>query len=440
LDIYGFENIKKFAENINFKLCEEKQDKLETGLKTFTYTQPDTDRDWVFVRTVKHIGKEKVYDLFVPETHNFIANGLVTHNCNLASICLPTYYDTVTKQFDYNKLHDMVKVATKNLNKAIDVNFYPLEKTRVSNLRHRPLGMGIQGLADLFALMRIPFDSEEAAVVNKNIFETMYHAALECSNDIAKKRHLDQEYLMNNRNEFDPPTDSKYPGAYSSFDGSPASKGLLQFDLWNASVTDDNWNWTKLKEDIKLYGIRNSLLLAPMPTASTSQICGFNETMEPFTSNIYKRKTMAGEFILVNKYLLKELLDLKLWSQEMKNAIILNDGSIQKIPNIPQDIKDIYKTVWEIKQKVIIDLAADRGIFVCQSQSMNLFVDAPDFKRLSSMHFYAWSKGLKTGLYYLRSKPRAKTQQFTIEPTKAGVTTNTLAVDEEPAVCETCSA
>lgn len=371
--------------------------------------------------------------------------------CNLASICLPSYYDPETKSFDHKKLHEMVKVVTKNLNKVIDVNFYPLEKTRVSNLRHRPLGIGVQGLADLFAIMRYPFDSEQAAKLNRDIFETIYHGALEASNDIAKKRHQDPEYMMSNCNEFDPPLDSKYPGAYKSFEGSPASKGQLQFDLWNTHVSDDNWNWTALKKSIKEFGIRNSLLLAPMPTASTSQICSFNETFEPFTSNIYKRKTMAGEFIVVNKYLFRDLIELGLWNPDIKNQMIINDGSVQNIAQIPQEIKDIYKTVWEIKQKVIIDMAADRGVFVCQSQSMNLFIDAPDFKKLSSMHFYAWSKGLKTGLYYLRSKPRAKTQQFTIEPTKAGVSTNVMSVATVPTVpvvdptgayqtCESCSA
>lgn len=390
-----------------------------------------------------------------PKEHKGIFNGILTGQCseiveytssdeiavcNLASICLPSYYDPETKSFDHKKLHDMVKVVTKNLNKVIDVNFYPLEKTRVSNLRHRPLGIGVQGLADLFAIMRYPFDSEQAAKLNRDIFETIYHAALEASNDIAKKRHLDREYLLSNRNEFDPPLDSKYPGAYKSFEGSPASKGQLQFDLWNTQVSDDNWNWTALKKSIKEYGIRNSLLLAPMPTASTSQIASFNECFEPFTSNIYKRKTMAGEFIVVNKYLFKDLIERNLWNHDIKNQMIINDGSIQNISQIPQELKDIYKTVWEIKQKVIIDMAADRGIFVCQSQSMNLFVDAPDFKKLSSMHFYAWSKGLKTGLYYLRSKPRAKTQQFTIEPTKAGVSTNVVIETGQTVPCESCSA
>lgn len=356
--------------------------------------------------------------------------------CNLASVCLPSYV-TNDNQFDFELLHAMVKIMTKNLNKVIDVNFYPHPKARVSNLRHRPLGIGVQGLADLFAILKIPFESDAAKSLNENIFETIYHAALESSNEISKKRHLDVDYLHSNTNEFDPPEDSKYPGAYCSFDESPASKGLLQFDLWDIKVANGRYDWDTLKDEIKKYGLRNSLLLAPMPTASTSQICGFNEAFEPFTSNIYKRKTIAGEFILVNKYLLAELIRLGLWNHDMKNNIIINDGSIQNIETIPQDIKDVFKTVWEIKQKCIIDMAADRGKFVCQSQSLNLFVEAPDFKRLSSMHFYAWDMGLKTGIYYLRSKPRAKTQQFTIDPRMQN---NNKVNLEEPEVCESCSA
>ena len=340
--------------------------------------------------------------------------------CNLNSLCLPSYLNKETNEFDFKLLHEMVEIATKNLNKVIDVNFYPHEKARVSNLRHRPLGIGIQGMADLFAMMKIPFESEQAKTLNREIFETIYHAALTSSNAIAMRRHNDIKYADSNRNEYDPPLDSKYPGAYSSFEGSPASKGQLQFDLWTSGTdmisSNLRYDWAELKESIQKYGLRNSLLLAPMPTASTSQICGFNESFEPFTSNIYKRKTMAGEFILVNKYLLAELVSKGLWSQDLKNAIIMNDGSIQNIDIIPQDLKELFKTVWEIKQKCMIDMAADRGVFVCQSQSLNLFMESPDFQKLSSMHFYAWSKGLKTGMYYLRSKAKAKTQQFTIDP------------------------
>lgn len=378
-----------------------------------------------------------------------------TSVCNLASIALPSFVG-VDGQFDYGKLHDVTKVITKNLNKVIDVNFYPVEKARRSNLNHRPIGIGVQGLADLFVMMRFPFESAEAAQLNKNIFETIYHAALESSMEIAKKRH---EYAMEMKNiaidsdryneiirylKSNP--DNKYPGAYSSFEGSPASQGILQYDMWGVKPSD-RYNWEELKESIQKYGLRNSLLLAPMPTASTSQILGFNECFEAFTSNIYKRKTLAGEFILVNKYLINDLIQLGIWDKNLKDQIIIADGSIQGIPNIPQELKELYKTVWEIKQKVVIDMAADRGAFICQSQSMNLFVEDPDFKKLSSMHFYAWSKGLKTGMYYLRSKPRAQAQKFTIDPTisklaniKVGGSNNptkTFVCTDE--VCTMCS-
>jgi len=355
-----------------------------------------------------------------------------TSVCNLASICLPTYieYDKEGNPvFNFEKLHEIVKIATKNLNKIIDVNFYPVEKARVSNLKHRPIGIGLQGLADAFILMKYPFESDEAKELNKLIAETMYHAAVEESMEISKKRHnfvmekmgkTDNEDINTylNLNEFDPEPTSKYPGSYSSFEGSPTSQGKLQFDLWNVIPTPGRYDWDALKNDIIQYGMRNSLLIAPMPTASTSQICGFNEAFEPFTSNIYKRKTMAGEFILVNKYLINDLSKIGLWSKEMKNKIIINDGSIQSISEIPQNLRDLYKIVWEMKQKSLIDLAADRGAYVCQSQSMNLFMEDPDFKKLSSMHFYTWQKGLKTGIYYLRTKAKSKPQQFTMEPIK----------------------
>lgn len=312
--------------------------------------------------------------------------------CNLASICLPTYI-TNDNQFDYNKLHQVVKTLVRNLNKVIDRNFYPIDKALYSNLKHRPIGIGVQGFADLLVKLRFPFESQEAMQLNKDIFETMYHAALESSNDLAKEL-------------------SK---TYESFKGSPASEGILQFDMWGVKPSL-RYDWDKLKHSIIKNGLMNSLLLAPMPTASTSQICGFNESFEPFTSNIYKRKTLAGEFILVNKYLVKDLQELNLWTKDIKNKIVLNEGSIQHIDEIPYDIKKLYKIVWEIKQKTVIDMAVDRGAFIDQSQSMNLFMENPDFKKLSSMHFYSWQKGLKTGMYYLRSKAKAKAQQFTMDP------------------------
>lgn len=365
--------------------------------------------------------------------------------CNLGSIALPSYFEDGV--FDFERLHEMSKVLTKNLNKVIDVNFYPVENARRSNLRHRPIGIGVQGLADLFAMFKMPFESADAAALNRDIFETIYHGALEASMEIAKKRH---EYAMELRgdtervgelykylkyNEFDPDVTSAYPGAYASFAGSPASQGLLQFDLWG--VVPSRYDWDALKRDIKQYGLRNSLLLAPMPTASTSQILGFNECFEAFTSNIYKRKTMAGEFILVNKYLVRDLMAQNLWTKEIKDQIILYDGSVQDIPEIPSDVKDIYKTVWEIKQKAVIDMAADRGAFICQSQSLNLFMEDPDFKKLSSMHFYAWSKGLKTGMYYLRSKPKAAAQKFTLDPK---LVKRECVPDPETGACLLCSA
>jgi ribonucleotide reductase alpha subunit len=343
--------------------------------------------------------------------------------CNLASICLPSYIEN--NEFNFEKLHETTKVIAKNLNKVIDKNFYPVEKARVSNLKHRPIGIGVQGLADVFVQLRYPFESDDAKKINKDIFETIYHAAMEASMELSKKRKYmireiqegrSEEQLENYVNEFEIDTvKGKYEGSYSSFEGSPISQGLFQFDLWGQEPSN-RYDWNKLKEDIKEYGIRNSLLLSPMPTASTSQIMGFNESFEPFTNNIFQRKTLSGEFIIINKYLIKDLIELKLWNKDMKDLIILNNGSIQDIADIPEELKALYKTAWEIKQKSIIDMSADRGIYICQTQSMNIFMEEPDFQKLSSMHFYAHSKGLKTGSYYLRTRPRAKTQQFTIDP------------------------
>jgi ribonucleoside-diphosphate reductase alpha chain len=330
--------------------------------------------------------------------------------CNLASICLKTFVNN--KTFDFEKLHFVTKVLVKNLNKVIDKNFYPIEKAANSNNKHRPIGVGVQGLADAYVLMGFPFESDGAMQLNKDIFETMYHAALEESVEIAKKY-----------------------GPYSSYEGCPASKGILQFDMWDIKPSD-RYDWSSLKESIKTHGLRNSLLLAPMPTASTSQIMGSNECFEPFTSNIYKRKTLAGEFIIVNKYLMKELIGRGIWNKSIRDKLIIKDGSVQSIDEIPDDIKELFKTVWEIKQRCIIDQAADRGAFICQSQSMNLFMEAPDFRKLSSMHFYSWSKGLKTGIYYLRSKAKAKTQQFTIDPRIAKLEN----VEEDQQECTSCSA
>jgi ribonucleoside-diphosphate reductase alpha subunit len=312
--------------------------------------------------------------------------------CNLASIALPMFV-TEGGKFDHDKLYEITKVVTKNLNKVIDVNYYPVEEARNSNLRHRPIGIGVQGLADAFMLLRMPFDSEEARALNKEIFETIYFGAMTASMEIAKEQ-----------------------GPYETYKGSPVSKGIFQYDMWGATPTE-RWDWTSLKREVKKYGVRNSLLLAPMPTASTSQILGNNECFEPYTSNIYTRRTLSGEFIVLNKHLMKDLIKLGIWNDSMKNRLIEGNGSIQHIPEIPQHIKDLYKTVWEISQKVVIDMAADRGAYICQSQSMNLHIQDPNFGKLTSMHFYAWKQGLKTGMYYLRSKAAADAIKFTVEKT-----------------------
>jgi ribonucleoside-diphosphate reductase alpha chain len=322
--------------------------------------------------------------------------------CNLASIALPRF--VVDGKFDHQRLFEITYVATKNLNKIIDRNYYPVAEARNSNLRHRPIGLGVQGLADTFVLMRMAFDSDEAAKLNKEIFETIYYASLTASKDLAKEL-----------------------GPYDSYAGSPVSKGILQYDMWGVTPSE-RWEWTILKEEIAKYGIRNSLLLAPMPTASTSQILGNNECFEPFTSNVYKRGTLSGEFIIVNKYLLKDLVQLGLWDENMKNRIIAANGSIQHIEEIPQNIKELYKTVWEIKQKSVIDMAADRGAYICQSQSLNLFVNDVNFGKLTSMHFYAWEKGLKTGMYYLRTKAAADPIKFTVEQNAQKTATPTSPV------------
>ena len=360
--------------------------------------------------------------------------------CNLASIGLSRFVKD-DKSFDYDKLHEVTKVVTENLNRVIDNNFYPTDKTLRSNFRHRPSGLGVQGLADVFALMNISFCSDEARTINKRIFETIYHASMEQSMEIAKERYnLIQESkqspdLLRLLNEYEISLEDKsFCGAYSSFEGSPLSKGIFQFDMWNVTPSSI-FNWEALRQDVMKYGVRNSLLVAPMPTASTAQILGNNECFEPFTSNIYTRRTLAGEFIIVNKYLMKELIDLKLWDEDLKNSIISNNGSIQHIQGIPIHIKEKYKIVWEIPMKHIIDMAKDRGAFICQSQSLNLWMEEPTYKNLTSMHFYSWEAGLKTGIYYLRRKAKHQAQQFTIEPNK-----KIVSQEEEQEICEMCSA
>lgn len=311
--------------------------------------------------------------------------------CNLASLALPKFV-TDDGKFDHQKLYEITKVATRNLNKVIDVNYYPVEEARKSNMRHRPIGLGVQGLADAFIMLRMPFDSEEARGLNRDIFETIYFAAMEASMEEAKKN-----------------------GPYETFKGSPVSKGIFQFDMWGVTPSSGRWNWEKLKQDVKQHGVRNSLLVAPMPTASTSQILGNNECFEPYTSNVYTRRTLSGDFIVANKHLMKDLISAGLWSETMRQKLINTNGSVQSIPEIPQNLKDIYKTVWEISQKSIIDMSADRGAYICQSQSLNIHLTDPNFGKLTSMHFYAWKKGLKTGMYYLRSTAAADAIKFTLD-------------------------
>jgi ribonucleoside-diphosphate reductase alpha chain len=338
------------------------------------------------------------------------SDGNETAVCNLASIALNQFV-TSNQTFDFDKLHEVTQVVTENLNNVIDINYYPTNKTSISNMSHRPIGIGVQGLADTFMLMDFAFTSNEASTLNRRIFETMYHAALTASCKLAEKY-----------------------GYYKSFVGSPASQGILQYDMWNIQPEPNRYDWNDLKAKIIKHGLRNSLLLAPMPTASTSQILGNTECFEPISSNIYTRRTMAGEFILVNRHLITDLQKIGLWNDKIKNNIILNKGSVQYIDGLSDHLKQKYCTVWEIPMKQVIDMAADRGAFICQSQSMNLWMEDPTYASLTSMHFYAWTKGLKTGMYYLRRKGRHQPQQFTIEPEKLNPVEDAL---EE---CEMCSA
>lgn len=310
--------------------------------------------------------------------------------CNLASISLPKYVDTKRQDFDFQKLYDITRVVTRNLNKVIDINYYPVPEARNSNMRHRPIGLGVQGLADAFIMMRYPFESQEARQLNKDIFETIYFAAMTESVALAEQQ-----------------------GHYESFLGSPLSKGEFQFDMWGVKPSK-RWDWEALRQKVQQVGARNSLLLAPMPTASTSQILGNNECFEPYTTNIYTRRTLSGEHIVVNKHLLNDLVRLGIWNEETREIIIAANGSIQNIEGLPDSLKDLYKTSWEISMKAVIDMSADRGAFVCQSQSLNLFMESPSFSKLTSMHFYAWQKGLKTGMYYLRTRPAADPIKFTL--------------------------
>lgn len=334
--------------------------------------------------------------------------------CNLASIALPKYINQAGK-FDYQRLFEVTKVITKNLNKVIDINYYPVPEAKTSNLKHRPIGIGVQGLADVFLRLRMPFDSPEARGLNKDIFETIYFAAMTASKELAQRQ-----------------------GPYETFAGSPLSKGVFQFDMWGVEPTSGRWDWENLRKEVQKHGARNSLLLAPMPTASTSQILGNNECFEPYTSNIYTRRVLSGEFIVVNKHLLEDLIQLDIWDEKMKQELIASNGSVQHIDRIPLNIKELYRTVWEIPQKAIIDMAADRGAFICQSQSLNIHLQDANFAKLTSMHFYAWKKGLKTGMYYLRTKAAADAIKFTIQKEQATqelIDATTGQQQETPLVC-----
>lgn len=343
--------------------------------------------------------------------------------CNLASLALPKFVED--GQFDHNKLFEVTYQATINLNRIIDYNFYPVPEARNSNMRHRPIGLGVQGLADAYILMRFPFDSPEAAQLNKDIFETIYYASMTASKDLAKVE-----------------------GPYETFKGSPVSQGIFQFDMWGVQPSS-RWEWDVLREEVMTHGVRNSLLLAPMPTASTAQILGNNECFEPYTSNIYTRRVLSGEFIIVNKHLLRDLVKEGLWNAEMRQKLMASNGSVQKIEEIPQELKDLYKTAWEISQKVIIEQAADRGAYICQSQSLNIFMENANFGKLTSMHFYGWKKGLKTGMYYLRTKAATDAIKFTVDKAVTEQTISAKSIEEQqaqiacslddPENCEMCS-
>lgn len=379
------------AQKLWFKICESQ---IETGTPYILY------KDSCNIKSnQKNIGVIKSSNL-CSEIIQY-SSPTETAVCNLASIALPQFISNGNFNFDY--LHNVTKVVTRNLNKVIDKNFYPIPESYTSNMKHRPIGIGVQGLADVFMIMKYPFDSKKAKQLNMDIFETMYHASLEASMEL-----------------------SKVYGPYESYEGSPMSQGMFQFDLWNRDYTKESsrFDWDCLRDKIKTHGIRNSLLISLMPTASTSQILGNNECIEPITSNIYLRRTLAGEFLVINKYLMKDLHELGIWNENVKNQIIRDEGSVKNL-NISDEMKQIYKTVWEIKQKDVIDQSSDRGIFVCQSQSLNIFIPRPTTKILSSAHFYGWDKGLKTGMYYLRTKPASNPIQFTLPPTES--------------MCESCS-
>ena len=389
------------AQDLWFKILESQ---IETGNPYILYKDAANEKS-----NQKNLGTIKSSNLCC-EIMEYTAPDEVAV-CNLASVALPKYI--INGQFDFDKLFEVTYHATLNLNKIIDGNYYPIEEARNSNMKHRPIGLGVQGLADAYILMRLPFDSAEAKQLNKDIFETIYYASMTASKDLAIK-----------------------DGAYETFKGSPTSKGIFQFDMWNVKPSS-RWEWDVLKDEVKKHGVRNSLLVAPMPTASTAQILGNNECFEPYTSNIYTRRVLSGEFIVVNKHLLKDLVKLGIWNEDLKQRLMLENGSIQNIAEIPQDIKDLYKTAWEISQKNLIEQAADRGAYICQSQSLNIFMENANFGKLTSMHFYGWKKGLKTGMYYLRTKAATDAIKFTVD--KKSAEAPNLKTMEENAAAIACS-
>jgi ribonucleoside-diphosphate reductase alpha chain len=394
------------AQELWFKIMESQ---IETGTPYMLYKDAANEKS-----NQKNVGTIKSSNLCTEIMEYTSADE--TAVCNLASVALPKFVRE--GKFDHDRLFSVTYQITKNLNRIIDNNFYPTPEARRSNMRHRPIGIGVQGLADTFVLMRYPFESDEAKKLNRDIFETIYYAALTASKDLAK---LD--------------------GPYETFKGSPISQGIFQFDMWKAKPSD-RWEWEILREEVKTHGVRNSLLLAPMPTASTAQILGNNECFEPYTANMYTRRVLSGEFVVVNKHLLRDLVKLGLWNEEIRTKLMVANGSVQNIPEIPENLKELYKTAWEISQKTIIDMAADRGAFICQSQSLNIFMENANFGKLTSMHFYGWKKGLKTGMYYLRTKAAADAIKFTIDKSKLeqpAATPVALTAAEQEAAAQACS-
>lgn len=415
LDIFGKTNLERFAARIGFTTNGSKNEdprRAQLAAAIADVANVRSIRYAFVVEAVTEVGVLPVFDLTVPVARHFVANGVVTHNCNLASVALPMFVDVDSKTYDYKALYRTTKIIARNLDRVIDKTYYPTEPARRSNFRHRPIGIGVQGLADVFQMLDMPFDSREALDLDRRIFETLYYAAVETSAELAGEL-----------------------GPYATYEGSPASQGLLQYDLWKESPITE-WDWNALKALIQKQGLRNSLSIALMPTASTSQVLGNTECIEPITSNVYARRTMAGEFVVINRHLIKKLLDLGLWNNATRDAIVAAGGSVQGVEGLSERDKAVFKTAWELRQKSLIDLSASRGPFVCQSQSLNLFVTEPTFKKLSSMHFYAFRKGLKTGMYYLRTQSASKPVQVTLAKPSATLAQPAPLAAKPAARCE----